>query len=141
MWLTLIGLIPGLLSAFTAWQSKKVDAQVEMFKAKTGADERTARDLVVSANKENEVNVERLKVVSSNSWLTFLYVFMSLPVGLYIWQIVFFDKILCKWIYGNTCTTDPITGDGGVWVGLIIGATFGVAGIQSITKSWFGRRT
>lgn len=141
MWTIILGLIPGLLSAFTAWQSKKVDAQVEMFKAKTGADERTARDLVVSANTENANNTEKLKVISSNPWMTFLFVGMSMPVMFYIWQIIFFDKIACKWIYGTTCNTDPITGAGAVWVGVIIGGIFGYGTVQAITKSWFSGRS
>lgn len=139
--LALLGLVPGLLNAWNNWQAKKVDAQVEMYKAKTGSDTETARNLVVAANVENATNVDRLKVVASNKWLTFLFVSMAAPLVPYIWKVIFFDKIACKWIYGDTCTTDPIAGDVGVWCGLIIGGIFGVGVVQHVTKSWFYGRS
>jgi len=141
MLLTLLGLIPGLLSFLTAWQQKKLDTQVEMFKAKTGADAETSRNLVVQANTETQGNNERLKIVVGNKWMTFLFVFMSLPVGLYLWQTIFIDKILCKWIWGATCSTDPIGGDVGVWCGLIIAGTFGYGTVSAIARTWFHGRS
>ncbi len=141
MLLTLIGIIPGVLSAFKAWQDKKLDTQVEIFKAKTGADSDTARNLVIQANIESQNNTERLRIVSSNKWLTFLFVFMTMPVALYLWQTVFVDKIACKWIWGTTCSTDPIGGEVAHWCSLIIAATFGYGAVQGIAKTWFsGRR-
>ena len=141
MFLALIGLIPGLLSAWNSWQAKKLDTQVEMFKAKTGADTETAKNIVVGANVEAQANNERLKVISGNKWMTFLFVFMTMPVALYLWETVFIDKIACKWIWGSTCSTDPIGGEIAEWCKLIIAATFGYGAVNGIAKTWFyGKR-
>ncbi len=112
-----------------------------MFKAKTGADTATARDIVVSANVEAQADNERLKVIASNRWMTFLFVFMSLPVGIYLWQTIVIDKIICKWIWGVTCSTDPIGGEISVWVSTIIAGTFGYGAVQGIAKMWFRGRS
>lgn len=141
MWLTLLGLIPGLLSAWNTYQAAKLNTQVEMYKAKTGADTATAQAVIAGLNAEGAQNVERYKAMAGNPWLTFLFVFMSMPLGLYLWQTIFIDKIVCKWIWGVTCSTDPIGGDVGMWCGIILAGTFGGGTALGIAKSWFHGRS
>jgi len=139
MLLTLLGLIPGLLTTVNSYLAKRVDAQVEMYKAKTGADEATARNVIAAANVENANNTDKLRVIASNPWLTFLFVFMAIPVALYEWKAMIIDKIVCVWIFSDTCNTDALHGDLSTWANIIIGGVFGFGTAQTIAKHWFSR--
>ena len=52
----------------------------------------------------------------------------ALPVVIYIWKVIVYDKVL------GLGTTDAITGDVGTWVGVIITTYFGGRTIEKVAR-------
>lgn len=64
---------------------------------------------------------------------------MALPLGLYLWKVVVWDKIVCAFYPACVAgSTDPITGNVGEWMGLIIISYFGASASVDIATRIVG---
>jgi len=155
MWfLSILGLLPKLLDVFTTWQKNCLDAQVQLYQAKTGTDKTTA----TAAVQENNANTEKLRIVAGNKWLTWLFVLGALPPILTEAKVMLVDKIACpavnlplsvaqkaagvhQYFMGLDCMTDPTGGAVAVWAAMAMGALFGYGTMQTVASNWFARRS
>lgn len=154
MLMMILGFIPQLLNLATAWQKNSLDAQVAIYKAKTGTDDATARGAVAETN----ATTEKLRIIAGSKMLTWLFAAYSTGPVFYINKVLLIDKLLCPalngppvkglngaeiatYALGMSCNTDPITGAVGVWVGVIVAGMFGYGTMQVVTGNWFARRS
>ena len=143
MFLTLIGLIPGLLSAWTTWQKNKFDAQVQIIQAKTGADKAAAVELAKTAAVEAHESTARLSVIAGSSVLLTIVVGLAAPLVIYEWKIIVVDIVIgpghfLLWSWdGNT---DPIRGQVADWATTIIAGVLGSTTSLALGHMYFNRK-
>jgi hypothetical protein len=58
---------------------------------------------------------------------------LALPVMIYLWKVIVWDKVLALG------TTDPITGDVGVWAGMIVTTYVGGRSLEKIARTIWRR--
>ena len=58
---------------------------------------------------------------------------LALPVIIYLWKVIVWDKVLALG------TTDPITGDVGVWAGTIVATYVGGRSLEKIARTIWRR--
>jgi hypothetical protein len=58
---------------------------------------------------------------------------LALPVIVYLWKVIVWDKVL------GLGTTDPITGDVGVWAGAIVATYVGGRSLEKIARTIWSR--
>lgn len=115
--LALLGLIPSLVPLFLGYLSKKTDSGTESEKTVASA-------LIAQMNARRDVTI-----AEQGHWYTALIrPLMATPLVIYLWKIIVWDKVL------KLGTTDPITGDGAIWVSLMIGFYFGVDGLTQVAR-------
>jgi hypothetical protein len=61
-------------------------------------------------------------------WTSMIRPLAALPVVIYIWKVVVYDKVL------GLGTTDAISGDVGTWAGVIITTYFGGRTIEKVAR-------
>ncbi len=129
MWLSLLGLVPGLLGAWTSWQKNKFDAQVQSYQARMGA----SRDVAVAA-------IQATAAVATKWW------FVAAGEAAIVWSVAIllakefvWDKVVGSFVGCNghtlpgTCTsfmTDPLGGNLDWVVATVVLGCFG-AGIAN----------
>ena len=59
---------------------------------------------------------------------------LALPVIIYLWKVIVWDKVL------GLGTTDPITGDVGVWAGTIVTTYVGGRSLEKIARTIWRRK-
>lgn len=111
----LFGTIPGIVS--------------EIVKAKTDARSATTEEERIAANERSkalEMQRDVLVKESQTPWNSLARFFLMAPIGVYLWWIIVYDKIACKWFYvpedvAAMCSTDALspwlTGIAGMMVG------------------------
>ena len=137
MLLTLLGMIPGLLSLIEKFQSSYFDSKVKIYQAKTGADRDVAVEALQSAEKEAHERTTALSIIASSKILTIMVVAFAFPLIAFEWWVILHDKI---WCIGRHCLdTDPITGAVGDWASTIIVSIFGSSTSMALGKMWLSR--
>jgi hypothetical protein len=58
---------------------------------------------------------------------------LALPVIVYLWKVIVWDKVF------GLGTTDPITGDVGVWTGAIVATYVGGRSLEKIARTIWSR--
>lgn len=138
--LAFIQAIPALAGGVNNFVSHYYDAKVQITAARIGGDVNVARQLVTGVVAEGQTRVEFLKVVSQSPFLMFLIGGFATPWILYEWKVVLWDKIVCKWVYGDFGFTPPVAGTVGEWAGVIIAGIFGTGGVMAVGHMFFNRK-
>jgi len=108
---------------------------VDAYKAKLAAANTQDKIAVDLAVKEIEGEIAARAQASAiiiaeqgRWWTSMIRPLAALPVVIYIWKVVVYDKIL------GLGTTDAITGDVGTWAGVIITSYFGGRTIEKVAR-------
>jgi hypothetical protein len=108
---------------------------VDAYKAKLAAANTQDKLAVDLAVKEIEAEIAARAQASAiilaeqgRWWTSMIRPLAALPVVIYIWKVVVYDKVLALG------TTDPITGDVGTWAGVIITTYFGGRTIEKVAR-------
>lgn len=133
MWLTLLGLIPGLSTAAQFIVGKVFDSKVSMVQARIGGDRDVAVALVKASETAAHEETSRLGIIASNKLLTFLLIAAAIPLIGFEWKVIVWDKIL------GWGSTDPITGQVADWGNTVWYFLFGSPTAMGIAKLWFSR--
>ena len=133
MWMALLGIIPGIGTAVTAFFNAMFNAKVQITQAKTGADRDVAVALVKASETKAHEDTAKLAIYGSNLLLTVLLIAFATPLVIFEWKVVVFDKVLAMG------STDPITGQVGDWATTIIAFLFGAPTGMGLGKMWFSR--
>jgi hypothetical protein len=139
----IIGAIPiigkWLIGPITSLSKAYFDAKVRLVQARIGGDVEIAKKLVSQGEVQAHENTTRLGIIASNKLLTILLIAFALPLVYHEWEVVVWDKSICKLIYGAACSTDPIGGLVGDWANTVIYFLFGAPTAIGIGKMFFGR--
>jgi hypothetical protein len=133
----LLALIPGVLSAVTGYFTAKTNAQVEIYKAKTGADTETASKVIGGLAAADHENTSRLGIVAGSKLLTYLIVAFAAPLLWFEWKVIVYDTIL------GLGSTSPIHGQVAAWANTIINFIFGgstVLALTGVAHTYFNRK-
>jgi hypothetical protein len=88
MWLTLLGMLPGVTSLITSITSKWFDTKVQIFQAKTG----TARDVAVAA-------ISAQAAVQTKWWWAALpSTIIGFTIAIYIAKCILYDKVIGSFV-------------------------------------------
>jgi hypothetical protein len=139
MFMAILALIPGLSTLVSGITSAYFNAKVRLVTARIGGDRDVATKLVQGAAAADHENTNRLGVIASNKFLTFMLIGFALPWIGYEWKVVVWDNILSPWFLGHEGYTAAIGGSVGEWATTIIGFLFGSSTTLAIGKMWFGR--
>ena len=116
--------IPGLTDLGNKWVTASYDAKVKTFVAKTGA----SRDVAVAA-------IAAQAQVAGKWWfVAALMPALAGPFVIWSWKAIAVDKVLCVFLFGVTCSTDPLGTDLMEVYKTIIYSMFGFAAIREFTK-------
>ena len=136
--LALLTAIPGIGKIITGVTSAYFNAKVQIFQARTGATKDVAVAAISGAVQENHDQVNRLNVIAGNKALTYLVVGFALPLMLFLWQSVVWDKLACphlSWLSNFSCTTDPLKGQIADWATTIIACLFGSGAAITVSQT------
>jgi hypothetical protein len=139
MFMTILGLIPGLSSLVNGITTAYFNSKVQLTKARIGGDEKVATQMIVASAQAEHENTSKLSVLASNKFLTFMLIAFALPWIGYEWKVVVWDNILAPVLLGHEGYTAKIGGEVGAWATTIIGFLFGSSTTLAIGKMWFGR--
>jgi len=108
---------------------------VDAYKAKLAAANTQDKLAVDVAVKEIEAEIAARAQASAiivaeqgRWWTSMIRPLASLPVVIYIWKVIVYDKVL------GLGSTDAITGDVGTWAGVIITTYFGGRTIEKVAR-------
>lgn len=118
----LSGIISPITNTVTAIFTKKEDVSLEKFKV----DGQVDRNLIDAHTALGVAKINLLK----NQWIIGLQIFLALPVGIFFWKCVVWDKVLA---WGST---DALGGDIQTWALMIMSFLFA----HSVLDAW-GRKT
>lgn len=141
--LAILGLIPGVLSLIQFVTGKIFDAKVQITSARIGGDVEKAKAIVTLAQTEAHERTAWLSVVAGSTLLTFLIVAFALPLVIFEWQAIVWDKVFCPHFptsYGFSCSTEAIRGQIADWANTIIVAIFGAPTTISLGKMILAKR-
>ena len=89
---------------------------------------------IASRNAQKEIII-----AEQGHWLTrSIRPLMALPLAIYLWKVIVYDKIFCKFTACIGGTTDAIGGNVGEWMGLIIISYFGTTAAVDIASKIVG---
>ena len=140
--LALLGMIPGVISLISGFQSAYFDAKVRIFMARTGAERDVAVEATKAAAAADHETTARLSIIASNKVLTLILVALITPLILYEWQVVVVDIVWRRGECGDgfpVRCTDPIKGQLAEWANAIIYSVTGGGSALGVAKMWFGR--
>jgi hypothetical protein len=131
--LALLGIIPGLTTAVTAFFTARFNAKVQVVQAQTGADRDVAVKLVQAAQLQAHEDTAKLGIFASNKFLTILLIAAACPLVAFEWKVYVWDTMLG---WGSTPAVHGQVADWGntVWYFL-----FGAPTVMGLGKMWFGR--
>lgn len=116
MWLTLLGLLPGLLGKVTDYFAARQNAQVQMYMAKTGADKEAA---IAALQASTSVQTKWWFVAAIGPMF-------AIPCVAFMWKCIIWDNLL------GLGTTDPLRGDVQWAFIIIVGSTFAMGAVDRI---------
>jgi hypothetical protein len=105
MWTAIIGLFTGQLPGIVR----------EIFQARADvAKSQTERERVAAEERVKSLEARRDFLISNNRWAMYLIAAVLAPFVIYIWWLVGWDKIACKWfnpveLRDAVCSTDPLS--------------------------------
>src|SRR5262249_1707481 len=130
--------IPGLIMLqwiLSALSAPVFNSIVDAYKAKLAAANTQDKLAVDLAVKEIEAEIAARAQASAiivaeqgRWWTSMIRPLAALPVVIYIWKVVVYDKVL------GLGATDAITGDVGTWAGVIITTYFGGRTIEKVAR-------
>lgn len=132
--LALLGALPIIGTAVTAFFNAMFNAKVEITRAKIGGDRDVAVELVKAAAAQEHENTAKLSIFSGNLLLTVLLISFATPLVIFEWKVIVIDIVF------QAGSTDPIRGQVADWANTIIAFLFGSATAVALGKMWFARR-
>jgi hypothetical protein len=132
-----------------AWLAQFLTPQIitgfiDAYKAKLAAEnttDRTAADLAQAAmlaEIEARKSADAVIIAEQGRWWTAsIRPLLAAPVVIYLWKVIVWDKVLGAWTGG---VTDPITGDVGLWAGMIVTTYVGGRSLEKIASTIWSRR-
>lgn len=145
MWLAIkaaLSLIPGIGNFIVNAEKVFFDAKVRLVSIRTGADVNIATQLIQGQAQADARNVQRLSIFASNKILMFILVGFAIPIVFWFNKAVAYDKIICVWIWGTTCSTDELKGEVLEITRTVIYFLFGTPAVMGLGKmgmAWFSR--
>lgn len=132
--------LPSIVHGFEAFTKAHYDAKVKITTARIGGDVDVAKSMVTGIVAEGQTRVEFLKTISQSKFLMCLVGGFAVPWIVYEWKVVVFDNMLCPYVYGKACFTNPITGLVAEWAGVILAGIFGTGSVMAVGQMFFNRR-
>lgn len=132
--------LPSIVHGFEAFTKAHYDAKVRITTARIGGDVGVAKSMVTGIVAEGQTRVEFLKTISQSKFLMCLVGGFAIPWIVYEWKVVVFDNMLCPYVYGKACFTNPITGLVAEWAGVILAGIFGTGSVMAVGQMFFNRR-
>lgn len=90
---------------------------------------------IASRNAQKEIII-----TEQGHWLTrSIRPLMALPLAIYLWKVIVWDKIICAFFVACPAgSTDPIGGNVGEWMGIIIISYFGTTAAVDVAGKILG---
>jgi hypothetical protein len=135
----MLALLSPLLSFFGG---PVISGLIDAYKAKLAAVNSQDEHAIDLAKADLLAQIEARKqatILAGNRGASIIQELFAIPVVIYVGKVVLWDKVLASWTNGST---DPIDGQVGVWVSLIIGFYFGgqiVSGVVNTVARRFGK--
>ncbi|MCC6779759.1 MAG: hypothetical protein IT537_24525 [Hyphomicrobiales bacterium] len=118
-----------------------VSGVIDVYKARLAADnvtDRVAAELAekaITAEIEARKSADAIVVAEQGRWWTaIIRPLLAAPVVIYLWKVIVWDKVLALG------TTDPISGDVGIWAGAIVTTYVGGRSMEKIAQTIWRRR-
>lgn len=102
--------LAGILQPIASIFNKQADASVEKFKVDGKVD-------AALVNAHIQLGLAKLNNLK-DKWIIATQIFFAVPVGIFFWKCVVWDKVLA---WGST---DPLGGDIQIWAGMIMAYLF-----------------
>lgn len=131
--LALLGALPIIGTAVTAFFNAMFNAKVEITRAKIGGDRDVAVKLVMAAEAQEHENTAKLGVFASNKFLTALLIAAALPLVIFEWKVYVYDTML------GWGSTEAVRGQVAEWGNTVWYFLFGAPTVMGLGKMWFGR--
>ncbi len=132
--LALLGALPIIGTAITAFFNAMFNAKVEITRAKIGGDRDVALALVQAQAQAEHENTAKLGIFASNKFLTILLITAAVPLVSYEWKVYVWDTMLG---WGET---EAVKGQVAEWGNTVWWFLFGSPTVMGIGKMWFSRR-
>jgi hypothetical protein len=117
-----------------------ISGAIDAYKAKLAsadATDRAAADLAQAAMlAEIEARRQAQAIIIAEQgrwWTAIIRPLLAAPVVIYLWKVIVWDKVLALG------STDPITGDVGVWAGAIVTTYVGGRSMEKIAQTIWRR--
>lgn len=142
MLLTLLGMIPGVLSLVNGFQTAYFDAKVRIFMARSGAEKDVAVAALQAAAQSDHETTSRLAIIASNRVLMGILLALIIPFIAWEWSAIMVDIV---WLRGKCGAgfdipcTDPIKGQLADWGNTIIASVTGSGTALGVAKMYFSR--
>lgn len=131
--LALLGALPIIGTAVTAFFNAMFNAKVQITQAKIGGDRDVAVKLVQAAEAQEHENTAKLGIFASNKFLTILLIAAALPLVAFEWKVYVWDAML------GWGSTDAVRGQVAEWGNTVWYLLFGAPTVMGLGKMWFGR--
>lgn len=105
MWQAIIGLFTGQLPGIVR----------EIFQARVDlAKTQNEKERILTEERIHTLEARRDFLISNSQWAMYLIAAILAPFVIYLWWIIGWDKIACKWVnpaelVKTVCTTDPLS--------------------------------
>jgi hypothetical protein len=117
-----------------------INGFIDAYKAKLAAQntqDRTAAELAakaLAAEIEARKSANAIIIAEQGRWYTAIVrPLLAAPVIIYLWKVIVWDKVLALG------TTDAITGDVGLWAGMIVTTYVGGRSLEKVARTIWGR--
>lgn len=131
MWTTILSLVLGGVPAIISGIAK---ARVDLANAETEKEKVAAQERIKALEMQRDVLIKE----STTPWNTIARFSLLGPAVVYLWWVIAWDKIACKWFYSleaplyPSCTTDPLS----PWLTGIVGVMIGFYFLTDASKIW-----
>lgn len=116
-------LLPLLIGAVPAIVRELATARNTLENAKTDRERIYAEERIKALEAHRDVLISEART----PWNSITRTAIVAPFVVYIWKLVIYDKISCPWLYGDTCSTDPLS----PWLVGLAGMTLGFYFLKS----------
>jgi len=120
MFLTLLGMIPGISQVVQAITTAWFNTKVQMYQARAGVTKETAIAAIQAEVQNNQTKVSWITALAGNPIMMMIVVGFSMPYIIYEWQCIVIDTV---WNHGTTYT-NPIQGNLADWSNIILSGIF-----------------
>ena len=105
MWQAIIGLFTGQLPGIVR---EIMQARVDLAKTQN------EKERILTEERIHTLEARRDFLISNSQWAMYLIAAILAPFVIYLWWIIGWDKIACKWItpldlVADVCKTDPLS--------------------------------